>query len=68
MRMFITSKNKYVLNDMKIFGTCSIPLISRCASVLQNSSKSVMAKAFMTGMKAYKKNKKITTWHNFFPI
>ncbi len=27
MRMFITSKNKYLLNDMKIFGTCSIPLI-----------------------------------------
>ncbi len=26
MRMFITSKNKYLLNDMKIFGTCSIPL------------------------------------------
>ncbi len=25
--MFITSKNKYLLNDMKIFGTCSIPLI-----------------------------------------
>ncbi len=24
--MFITSKNKYLLNDMKIFGTCSIPL------------------------------------------
>ncbi len=27
MRMFITSKNKYLSNDMKIFGTCSIPLI-----------------------------------------
>ncbi len=27
MRMFITSENKYLLNDMKIFGTCSIPLI-----------------------------------------
>ncbi len=26
MRMFITSKNKYLSNDMKIFGTCSIPL------------------------------------------
>ncbi len=26
MRMFIISKNKYLLNDMKIFGTCSIPL------------------------------------------
>ncbi len=26
MRMFITSKNKYLLNDMKLFGTCSIPL------------------------------------------
>ncbi len=25
--MFITSKNKYLSNDMKIFGTCSIPLI-----------------------------------------
>ncbi len=24
--MFITSKNKYLLNDMKIFRTCSIPL------------------------------------------
>ncbi len=28
MRMFITSKNKYLSNDMKIFGTCSIPLIN----------------------------------------
>ncbi len=28
MRMFITSKNKYLSNDMKIFGTCSIPLMS----------------------------------------
>ncbi len=27
MRMFITSKNKYVSNYMKIYGTCSIPLI-----------------------------------------
>ncbi len=27
MRIFITSKNKYLSNDMKIFGTCSIPLI-----------------------------------------
>ncbi len=26
MRMFITSKNQYLSNDMKIFGTCSIPL------------------------------------------
>ncbi len=26
MRMFITSKNKYLSNDMRIFGTCSIPL------------------------------------------
>ncbi len=26
MRMFITSKNKYLSSDMKIFGTCSIPL------------------------------------------
>ncbi len=26
MKMFITSKNKYLLNDMNIFGTCSIPL------------------------------------------
>ncbi len=25
--MFITSKNKYLSNDMKIFGTCSIPLL-----------------------------------------
>ncbi len=27
MSMFITSKTKYLSNDMKIFGTCSIPLI-----------------------------------------
>ncbi len=27
MRMFITSKNKYLSNDIKIFGTCSIPLM-----------------------------------------
>ncbi len=26
MKMFITTKNKYLSNDMKIFGTCSIPL------------------------------------------
>ncbi len=26
--MFITSKNKYLSNDMKIFGTCSIALIT----------------------------------------
>ncbi len=26
MWMFITSKNKYLSNDMNIFGTCSIPL------------------------------------------
>ncbi len=26
--MFITSKNKYLSNDKKIFGTCSISLIS----------------------------------------
>ncbi len=26
--MFITSKNKYLSNDMTIFGTCSIPLTS----------------------------------------
>ncbi len=25
--MFITSENKYISIDMKIFGTCSIPLI-----------------------------------------
>ncbi len=28
MSMFITSKNKYLSNDMKLFGTCSIPLTS----------------------------------------
>ncbi len=26
MSMFITFKNKYLSNDMKLFGTCSIPL------------------------------------------
>ncbi len=26
MKMFITSKNIYFSNDMKIFGICSIPL------------------------------------------
>ncbi len=26
MRIFITSKNKYLSNEMKIFGTCSISL------------------------------------------
>ncbi len=26
MSMFIASKNKYLSNDMNIFGTCSIPL------------------------------------------
>ncbi len=28
MRMFITSKNKYLSNHMKIFGKCSIPILS----------------------------------------
>ncbi len=27
--MFITSINKYLSNDMKIFGTCSIPLTDK---------------------------------------
>ncbi len=27
--MFITSKNKYLSNDMNMFGTCSIPLNKR---------------------------------------
>ncbi len=27
MRMFITSKNKYLSNDMKIFGTCPLILV-----------------------------------------
>ncbi len=27
MGMFITSKNKYLSNDMKLFGTFSVPLI-----------------------------------------
>ncbi len=26
MRMFLTSKNKYLSNNMTIFGKCSIPL------------------------------------------
>ncbi len=26
MRMFTISKKKYLSNDMKIFGTCAIPL------------------------------------------
>ncbi len=34
MRMFITSENKYLPNDMKIFGTYSIPLISVMVSFL----------------------------------
>ncbi len=32
MRMFIASKNKYLSNDMKIFGTCSIPLSTTASS------------------------------------
>ncbi len=28
MSIFVTSKNKYLSNDMKIVGTCSIPLSS----------------------------------------
>ncbi len=39
MRMFITSKNKYLSNDMKIFGTCSIPLIKE-----KNKTKKKQAK------------------------
>ncbi len=40
MRMFITSKNKYLSNDMKIFGTCSIPLkfLSGLITFLQETS------------------------------
>ncbi len=33
MRMFITSKNKYLSNDMKLFGTCSISLTKRIKSI-----------------------------------
>ncbi len=38
--MFITSKNKYLSNDMKIFGTCSIPLrsIKHCATIPERHS------------------------------
>ncbi len=35
MWMFITSKNKYLSNDMKIFGTCSIPLRKVHENILQ---------------------------------
>ncbi len=36
--MFITSKNKYLSNDMKIFGTCSIPLnVEKCEVVMATS-------------------------------
>ncbi len=42
MRMFNTSKNKYLSNDMNIFGTCSIPLIatllSRKPNIMQSSN------------------------------
>ncbi len=31
--MFFTSKNKYLLNDMNIIGTCSIPL--SCMAVIE---------------------------------
>ncbi len=41
MRMFITSKNKYLSNDTKIFGTCSIPLIpihnNKLLDILENN-------------------------------
>ncbi len=32
--MFITSKNKYLSNDMKIFGTCSIPLNTQLSIII----------------------------------
>ncbi len=35
--MFITSKNKYLLNDMSIIGTCSIPLINWCTKPVVTS-------------------------------
>ncbi len=34
--MFITSKNKYLSNDMKLFGTCSIPLKSLIDAGIQS--------------------------------
>ncbi len=34
MRMFITSKNKYLSNDMNIFGTYSIPLTKYTVEVI----------------------------------
>ncbi len=43
MRMFITSKNKYLSNDMKIFGTCSIPLRGICPDQLD------LTKAYIYG-------------------
>ncbi len=36
MRIFITSKNKYLLNDMKIFGTCSIPLKTKSNEIIMH--------------------------------
>ncbi len=38
--MFITSKNKYLSNDMKIFGTCSIPL--RANLYFKNNERTVL--------------------------
>ncbi len=42
MRMFITSKNKYLSNDMKIFGTCSIPLTYCLTFLEQKLEKTVL--------------------------
>ncbi len=38
--MFITSKNKYLSNDMNIFGTCSIPLRVIVITAMRSNTKS----------------------------
>ncbi len=44
--MFITSKNKYLSNDMKMFGTCSIPL----SQTLDGAKVNVSSQIFHLGL------------------
>ncbi len=49
--MFITSKTKYLSNDMKIFGMNSIPL-SKGKLLIRNSSNDVQIRLFVA-MESY---------------
>ncbi len=57
--MFITSKNKYLSNDMKIFGTCSIPLTCEHKSI---NGRGIKTKLFKKGGHTiFKGSKKVSS-------